>query len=448
MMLSQMRVGKLISALFLLVSLSSCFKDPNFEKDTYDGGPSSVVTPERIPTEEERNVMIMVSAGYNSLSGYLREDLEDLAQGYLPDGTYRVANALVVLSRLPVSSGDYNTPSAPVLYRMYSDRKGGVIRDTLKVWAGDTPLCSKETLSEALSLVYRRIPAKSYGMVFSSHASGWTPVGYYNDPSAYEKGWSGGGLFSARRRRAWNPSEATFPAIDPVPAVKSIGQDKVGATGFVEMTVEDFADAIPFHMDYVLIDACLSGCVEVAHALREKADIVGFSQTEVLADGFDYKTITNRLLQGTPDPVAVCKDYFEYYDAQSGSNRSATISVVDTRKMDALTQLCATLFEKYRSALSTLSGSKVQGYFRYERHFFYDLRDILVNAGISAEEEAALDAALQECVVYKAATPQFLSIPLNHVCGLSMYLPSMGSDFLDKFYREHVSWNTATNLVK
>ena len=90
----------------------------------------------------------------------------------------------------------------------------------------------------------------------------------------------------------------------------------------------------------------------------------------------------------------------------------------------------------------------MQGYFRFGRHFFYDLKDVLVKAGISAEEEARLDAALDAFIVYKAATPYFLSIPITHYSGLSMYLPSMGSDYLDNFYKSAVSWNDATLLVK
>ena len=214
------------------------------------------------------------------------------------------------------------------------------------------------------------------------------------------------------------------------------------------MELDAFAAAIPFHLDYLLIDACLSGCVEVAWQFKDKADIVGFSQTEVLAEGFDYKTITSRLLQQTPDPVQVCKDYFARYEIQTGQYCSATISAVDTREMEPLASLCKALFEKYRSKLNTMSGNNVQGYFRFDRHFFYDLKDILVKAGITAQEKAELQEALDRCVIYKAATDYFLSIRINTACGLSMYLPSMGSEYLDESYLNHLAWNGATLLVK
>lgn len=408
--------------LAVLLVATACSKDAGFERGISGADSASRSSSERGYSMPSRRVMVMISAGYNSLSGYLSEDLKDLESGYLPEGTYFNADVLLVLARLPKSAGDYASPSAPVLYRLWANRSGEVQRDTIQIWGGDTQLCTRETIHEALSTTQKKYPAQSYGVVFSSHGSGWLPPEYYTDPSKFEP--SSGSLWSLR----------------------SIGQDKT-PTGGTEMSLEDFADAIPMHLDYCLIDACLSGCVEVAHALKGKADIVGFSPTEVLADGFDYKNITTHLFARPLDPVEVCREYFAYYNAQSGSNRSATITAVDTRKMDALEAVCKELFEAYRPILKTMSGGNVQGYFRYDRHYFYDLRDILVQAGISEQEKARLDAALSQFIVYQAATDYFLSIPLKRVCGLSMYLPSMGSTYLNKYYKENISWNQATELV-
>ena len=408
--------------LAVLLVATACSKDAGFEMGISGADSASRSSSERGYSMPSRRVMVMISAGYNSLSGYLSEDLKDLESGYIPEGTYFNADVLLVLARLPKSAGDYASPSAPVLYRLWANRSGEVQRDTIQVWGGDTQLCTRETIHEALSTTQKKYPAQSYGVVFSSHGSGWLPPGYYTDPSKFEP--SSGSLWSLR----------------------SIGQDKTPSGG-TEMDLNDFADAIPMHLDYCLIDACLSGCVEVAHALKGKADIVGFSPTEVLADGFDYKNITTHLFAKPLDPVEVCREYFAYYNAQSGSNRSATITAVDTRKMDALEAVCKELFEAYRPILKTMSGGNVQGYFRYDRHYFYDLRDILVQAGISEQEKARLDAALSQFIVYQAATDYFLSIPLKRVCGLSMYLPSMGSTYLNKYYKENISWNQATELV-
>lgn len=406
----------------VLLCLAVSCRDDHFSLDDSSEGPSGKA-PSRKAVEQTRNVMIMVSGGHNNLSSYLTADLKEMAQGFLPQGTYQSANVLMVLSRLP--QNDLSTTSVPVLYRLYAGADGEPVRDTIKVWGAEDRLFGGTVLSDALQLVQNRYPAKGYGMVLSSHASGWLPSGYYEKPSAFEPTSKG---------------------------LRSIGQDKDNGVS-VEMDLVDFADAIPFKMDYLVLDCCLSGGVEVAWALRGKVDRVAFTQTETMAEGFDYSAIVRRLLgSASPDPLGVCQDFYQYYDGQTGVMRSATISLVDTREMEPLAQVSATLFQKYREPMSALRDNQVQGYFRANRHYFYDFRDILVKAGITEEEQAQLDKALAACVLYKAATPWFMQggqdgFPINTHCGLSMYLPSMGTEYLDNYYKANIAWNQATQLV-
>ena len=417
-----MKCERLIWALLLLPLALSCSED-DFSPSGTSGSTDPFSPGHREAVEQVRSVMIMVSGGHNSLSGYLTDDLYEMADGYLPEGTAAETNAFVVLSRLPVNS--LSTTSAPVLYRMYRTPEGMVVRDTLRRWTTEDRLFGGSVLHDALLTVRDRIPSKSYGMVLSSHASGWLPPGYYDNPSH----------FDTMKR-----------------GLTSIGQDLDNSVS-VEMDLVDFADAIPYNLNYVVLDCCLSGGVEVAWSLRGKTDVVAFTQTETMADGFDYKKILERLLkEPVPNPLGVCQDFYNYYMGKSGVNQSATISLIDTRRMDALAGVCKTLFEKYRTQISQLDGKSVQGYFRYDRHFFYDLRDILAHAGLSEEELEDLDEALQECVLYKAATPFFMNgsqygFSIRAHSGLSMYLPSRGSSFLDNYYKTHIAWNQATELV-
>ena len=417
-----MKCERLIWALLLLPLALACSED-DFSPSGTSGSTDPFSPGHREAVEQVRSVMIMVSGGHNSLSGYLTDDLYEMADGYLPEGTAAETNAFVVLSRLPVNS--LSTTSAPVLYRMYRTPEGMVVRDTLRRWTTEDRLFGGSVLHDALLTVRDRIPSKSYGMVLSSHASGWLPPGYYDNPSH----------FDTMKR-----------------GLTSIGQD-LDDNVSVEMDLVDFASAIPYNLNYVVLDCCLSGGVEVAWSLRGKTDVVAFTQTETMADGFDYKKILERLLkEPVPNPLGVCQDFYNYYMGKSGVNQSATISLIDTRRMDALAGVCKALFEKYRTQISQLDGKSVQGYFRYDRHFFYDLRDILAHAGLSEEELEELDEALGECVLYKAATPFFMNgsqygFSIRAHSGLSMYLPSRGSSFLDNYYKTHITWNQATELV-
>jgi hypothetical protein len=290
-------------------------------------------------------------------------------------------------------------------------------------------------------------------MIFSSHATGYLPTGFYSNPKGYT--YAPSMVMSCPGTEVDAPRGAPYvaPEHDPsLPMVKSVGQDQVGSYGSYisyEIQIEDFAEALPMYMDYILFDACLMGGVEVAYELAGKVGLVGFSQTEVLAEGFDYKTLTMHLLNGgEPDPVAVCMDYFHQYDIQSGVMRSATISVVDCNRLEPLADVCSDIFRNYRGAIGVLKATHVQRYFRGDSHWFYDLVDIVEMAGVDDVRVQALKEAVDNCIVYKAATQSFMgSFDITAYSGFSMYLPSNGNLELDKYYRT-LKWNIATGLIQ
>ena len=392
-------------------------------------------------------VLILYSAGYNSLRDYLYEDIQDLKKGYAPG--LKETRAFLVVSHLSAMRGDYRTETFPQLIRVYSDKKGGVVLDTLKSYSGN--LSEKSTMNTILSDIKKQFPSEHYGMVFSSHATGWLPVGYYNYPESYEPS------YSSRRKGKAEPilPDGTYPYVEPEllpgePLTKSLTMTN-GLYTATEMEISDFKDAIPMHLDYLLMDACLSGGIEVAFELKDICGQIGFSQAEILAEGFDYKNLAGHLLDKGQDTRAVVDDYYQQFAAKtSKSDRSATISLVNCSKLEALSTLCKTLFSKYSSEIAGLDPSTVQRYYRYDKHWFYDLEDILVKAGISESEHRSLTSALDGCVIYKAATEEFLynygGFKIETFSGLSMYLPCNGSAFLDNHYKD-LAWNKATLLV-
>ena len=390
-------------------------------------------------------VMLLYSAGYNNLAGYLKGDIEELKRGALP--TAKDEDVVLVYSHFPSSSG-YSTPTSPTLVRLTSQKDNSIKADTLIVFPEESISSSAGQLENVLSCVKEKFPAQSYGMIFSSHATGYLPAGYYQNPDDEDN------LVEWSARPGFGLTVVPYvePEYDPsLPMVKSIGQDQVGVSGnylSYEINIHDFAAAIPMQLDYILFDACLMGGIEVAYELKDKAGKVGFSQTEVLADGFCYENLATHLLgNGLPDLTAVCTDYFNQYEVQSGVYRSATISLIDCSELDPLADLCKVLFAKYSEQISTLDHSKVQKFYRMGKHWFYDLESILINAGINDDELEELHAALDLCVIYKAHTPKFMNdFDIHTFSGFSMYLPSHGSDNLDTFYKK-LKWNQDTGLV-
>lgn len=435
----------------ILLALTACTPDWKSELEPFPSGSGmdAELRPDRDVCEDTRKVMVLYSAGYNSLSRFLQSDIEELSEGWLPKDR-RSDDVLLVYSHLTDRSGDYNTRTSPVLFRMYCNDAGEAVRDTLIVYGDNTISSSARQLSDVLSYIKDTFPAKSYGMVFSSHATGYLPSGFYAKPDKYQ--FTPAISYRQGMKKGWSISPVPYFEItqDPdLPAVKSIGQDVYNSMSY-EITLQDFADAIPMKMDYILFDACLMGGIEVAYELADKCAKVGFSQAEVLAEGFNYTTLASHLLgnKTKSDPTSVCKDYFDQYINQEGVYQSATISLVDCNNLEPLAETCKVLFEKYSDRIISISPGNVQRFYRSSHHWFYDLESILENAGVTDSELQQLKDAIDGCIIYKGATPNFMNeFAIKTFSGFSMYLPSHGNSELDKFYKT-LAWNSATGLVK
>lgn len=409
------------------------------------------------PIKENRKVLLFYECGFNNLGDYIKSNMESpnrgLPSGYIPE---KGEDVLLVYSRIAENG---HTPVNSYLRRIYKTSKGKVISDTLKVFGKETIAASPSTLSAVLTLVKEKFPAKGYGMVVSSHGSGWLPAGYYYSPSRFEndhKGEVGTSRQGIAAQSVGHPRlpvpEGDLPDTDPFYGMtRSIGQDYTKDSYYGhEMSVSEFVDAIPYHLDYILFDMCYTAGVEMAYALKDKADYLGLSPAEVLGDGmFNYTKITSFLLnRETPDLEGLFKDSFEMYDKQSGLYRSSTVNLVRTSGLDNLASVCARMINEYSDALADAPVDDIQGYYRQGRHYFYDLVDIFEKCGASKADLEDLDKAVDGCVIYKNSTGQFLEeYDIKAYSGFSMYLPCAGTPLLDLYYRKEV-WNNATRLVK
>lgn len=411
------------------------------------------------PVNVNRKVLLFYECGVNNLTSYLKNNMDGTEKG-LPAGYVPRESGDVVLIYSRYSKGAFNyTPVESHLRRIYKKPNGKIVSDTLKTFGTETIAASSSTMRQVLTYVKDEFPAKGYGLVFSSHGSGWLPAGYYYSPSRFEddhKGEVGTSRQGIAAQSVGHPRlpvpEGDLPDTDPFYGMtRSIGQDYIKGSYYGhEMSVSEFADAIPYHLDYLLFDMCFSGGVEVAYGLKDKADYLGLSPAEVLGDGmFNYTKITSFLLnRETPDLEGLFKDSFEMYDKQSGAYRSSTVNLVRTSGLDNLASVCARMINEYSDTLADAPVDDIQGYYRQGRHYFYDLVDIFEKCGASKADLEDLDKAVDGCVIYKNSTGQFLEeYDIKAYSGFSMYLPCAGTPLLDLYYRKEV-WNNATRLVK
>ena len=420
-----MRKVRLILLSVFLLALAACERDG--ADITLSVGPYG---------SETRKVMILYEAGFNTLSSAIKNNIRQLKEGYLP-GKDRNDDVVLVFSHLYEAGKDYSTFTSPTLVRLY-EQYGEVQADTLKVWPLDTPVTNKEMVTEVFNWIREAFPAAGYGAILASHATGWLPEGYFSDP------------WDRPAKTSWSPRRRTF------------GQEyfKGSKSNVQEIELKDLAAAIPYKLDYILFDACLMATVEVVWELRNVASYLAVSPCEIPAAGFNYQTMTEHLLKpAVPDLQAVCEDYFNMY--KDDTVYGATITMVDCSRLDPLASVCRDLFDRYRSGIRNLDGSKVQVYDRImgDKNFlaFFDLKDMLREAGATDGDLADLQAAVDEALVYEAHSSRFISIKLDRCCGLAVYLPAYpdyrrdtyhGTQYLDSYYKENLSWNQATMLVE
>ncbi len=428
----------------LILSIIGC--SSSWEDDMAPNGARGRNPGDRVESENDRKVLLLYAAGHNNLGytqGFIPKNIKDLTESWLP-GNKPGDDVLLVYSHIADRS---LKPTQSHLIRLYSRYDGTPAADTLVTYPGNAISASPGQLNEVLSYIQETFSARSYGMIFSSHGTGYLPVGYYKSPSSYtfpDKA-------AMSQKGGMKPTAAPYieEEYDPsLPMVKSVGDDTEGTLTY-ELDIRDFARALPMKMDYIIFDACLMGGIEVAYELREKCGRLAVSQAEILAEGFFYKSLAKHLLQNEePDLEAVCKDYFVQYDIQSGAYRSATISMIDCGRLEPLARFCKSFFASHRDGLAVINPNKVQRFYRSGKHWFYDLESIVTEAGASPEELEDLHSALDECVLYKAHTPKILEqFDITTYSGFSMYLPCHGGTELDKYYRT-LKWNEATELVE
>ena len=198
----------------------------------------------------------------------------------------------------------------------------------------------------------------------------------------------------------------------------------------------------------MLMDACFMGGIETAYEVKDSVDYYIGSPAEILTESFPYHKIMQHIFKSTPDYAAVCKEYYDYYNAKSGAERSATVALMDCSKLAEVAEVAKRVFDQYGERIASLDLSLLQPYFRgSSSKYFYDLKD-LVDAIADTSLSAEFAAALERAVPYKASTPYFIELPIRSFCGVSTYVPGNPADTKLADYYKQYKWNQATGMIK
>lgn len=337
---------------------------------------------------KDKTVLVYMVAN-NNLSSQAESNLSAMKQGFVPE-----EDNLLVYTHL--------SNKTPILLRLYKDDRGAIMQDTVYRFPAQNSADPK-SLQSVLKIAQTMYPADQYGLVLWSHGTGWLPEGYYS---------------------------------------KSFGSD-----AGKEMDVKDLAAALPFRMEFVIFDACLMGGIEVAYELKDSVNYVISSPAEILSQGFPYSRIMQHLYSTPTALDKVAREYYDFYNSKSGSMRSATISMVKCSALETLAKETSRIVEEYKGNISVIDTLVLQKYYRGKKHWFYDFGNYIHE--LSGGDDSEFRKALEDAVVYKAATPNFLEITVDpeKFSGLSTYIPSPTADPVLLEYYSKFKWSKDTGYL-
>ena len=374
---------------------------------------------------KERQMLLVYFAGNNSLSSEGISDFANIKENWLP--TTRGSEKVLLVYH-------HFMDEAPVLVRLSADRRGNVVEDIIKEYPYGTSSVDPQTLSTVLADAEEAWPSAHHGIVLWSHGSGFLPPGYYANPQ--ERLWEGPESLEP------DPYADMVKSDDSV--VKSFGEENGR-----EMDLIDLRKALSrFHYDFIVLDCCLMANVELAYELRNVCDYLLFSPTEILTDGFPYDMMMQAIFNQPAESAmrSIAQSYMAHYREYAGIYCSATISLVRTYGFQALAEACQTVFRNHQEQILMLDRSKVQPYFRYNKHWYYDIDDFVQQVADDSEYQA-FNRALNQVVIYRDATDYFLDLQISHYSGLSIYIPRPEYTVLNNYYKT-LAWNQATGLVQ
>lgn len=362
-------------------------------------------------SDSKTMTLLVYMAGNNQLG-------QDFAQRNLMAMKVALGNSMNDCNLLVYYDRRDSVGTCPMLMHIHDSKI-----DTVRCYPRQSSVDSK-VLSGVIDEVLTDWPSEYYGLLLWSHGMGWLPTSklHFAAPN----------LGYAQTR--------TF----------GIEANPEGPLTYRCMEIEDLAAAIPDgEFDYIVFDACYMGNIEVAYALRNKANYIISSSAEVRDSGFPYQDVTRDLLNG--NLMKVCAQIFNYTESQPASEKnSIALSLVKTSELENLASAFGNIVAGRRKAISQMDISGIQCFDRFTNHVFFDLEDVAAHITDNREQLAEFKAILGNCIQYNQSTDYIYfandSLKVDSYCGLSVFVPlqEYEASGLNSAFRR-TDWSKATD---
>ncbi|MDE6266205.1 MAG: hypothetical protein K2M07_02505 [Muribaculaceae bacterium] len=331
-----------------------------------------------------RTVLVYMVAN-NSLGRYYFDeaDLEEMRKGAV-DG--KLGNSRWLVYHHPYGE-------APRLKELMED--GTFV--TLREYSEGSQSVTIDRMKEVMDDTRFLAPAKDYGLVLWSHATGWLQNGVTESRSK----------------------------------LRAFGDD-----GGRYMNITSLAQALEGqNLSFIYADCCYMGCVEVAYQLRDCARYFVASAAELPAAGMNYSVNMECLTGQNLDLIGSARNTYEMYakDNSTRPNQSwCTMSVVDLSMMDELSNITA---EVYRTG--EFPHSLNPQTFTAGVNYYSDLAQFVENVTPDNTLLSRWNNIFSKTVLYEAATPYIIGgVEVHTHCGLTTFILNSTTDSDTRNYRQ------------
>lgn len=268
--------------------------------------------------------------------------------------------------------------------------------DTLRIYDNNDYAVSVKRMRDVIADVKTLAPAKSYGMVFWSHASGWLQDGINESTNSVGR---------------------------------SFGYDEYGNSETKRMNITSLREAVSdAELDFMYFDCCYMGSVETVYELRDCAPYIICSPCEIPGEGMPYDNVLP-ILTDTSLPlenlaISAAQTTFTYYDKNfTRGDCPNTLSVIRTKALDNLADATREIYAKATRLYDP--SCTYQRFTKSTPCYYNDFEQYVESICTDEADMVRWRAALADAVVYAEASPWIWStIKVEHYSGLSSYIPT------------------------
>ncbi len=375
----------------------------------------------RITVSATKWTVMVYMAADNNLEAFGIGDMNEMEQV----GSNSDVTVVVQIDR----SSDYDTSNGNWIgarrYLVTKDNDQSTIHSTMLQDLGNTNMASPQTLTNFIQWATSTYPADHYMLVLWDHG----------------RGWRGG---------------TTAMEIQQMPMKAILVDDSYNGA---EMSLAGLTQALSNapHTDLVFFDACLMGMLEVAHAIRNSAEVMVASEDDVPADGAPYDQVLNHL-ETAPGMSAQTLGQImtdEYVSSYAGWYSGAiTMSAVNLHSVDQLTTAADQFSDAVLANMSEVKAA-VRNALAATQSFdkasaqYTDYRDLydfarLVNANVTNTSVKSAAQNVMSAVNSLVIREGHSGLDVPNAVGISIYLPNPGDmipSYSNMSFSQATSWD-------